>query len=211
VNFLALLGWSPGSGDEEVFSRDELVARFSLEGISGGNAVFNPEKLDWFNQQHLLRMPLADVVSRIQPQLAEAGLWRPEYAGARRDWLERVVDLVRPRVRRLNEFVDQLRPFLGRQVARDPKASATYLEPVGIKDHLRAWRDRLGEVEPFDAATVETALRQLAAERGVKAGVLIHATRVAVTGQSVSPGVFDVVALAGRDLVRTRIDEVLGS
>ncbi len=65
VNFLALLGWSPGS-DEELFTRDELVARFTLEGISGGNAVFNPEKLDWFNQQHLLRLPADDVARRVR-------------------------------------------------------------------------------------------------------------------------------------------------
>ena len=73
VNFLALLGWSPG-GDEEVFGRDELVARFSLGGISGGNAVFNPEKLDWFNQQHILRMPAREILERIRTELAAAGV-----------------------------------------------------------------------------------------------------------------------------------------
>ena len=72
VNFLALLGWSPG-GDEELFTRDELVARFTLEGISGGNAVFNTEKLDWFNQQHLLRLPDDALIAVLQPLFARGG------------------------------------------------------------------------------------------------------------------------------------------
>src|SRR5688572_12779399 len=71
VNFLALLGWSPGSGDQEVFSRHELIARFTLEGISGGNAVFNPEKLDWFNQQHLLRLSDDELIDRLEPRLRQ--------------------------------------------------------------------------------------------------------------------------------------------
>src|ERR671913_2394530 len=74
VNFLALLGWSPG-GDQELFTRDELVARFALEGISGGNAVFNTEKLDWVNQQHIQRLPASEVAARLEPILRGAGLW----------------------------------------------------------------------------------------------------------------------------------------
>src|SRR5262252_9596585 len=81
VNFLALLGWSPG-GDRELLSRDELVSLFTLEGISGGNAVFNPEKLDWFNQQHIGRLPAATLLERIEPSLEAAGLWRDGFTGA---------------------------------------------------------------------------------------------------------------------------------
>ena len=85
VNFLSLLGWSPG-GDQELFSKTELVERFALEGISGGNAVFNSEKLDWFNQQHMLRLDTADLARRVEGPLRESGLWRDEYSGARREW-----------------------------------------------------------------------------------------------------------------------------
>ena len=88
VNFLALLGWSPGD-DRELFTRDELVARFTLEGISGGNAVFNPEKLDWFNQQHIARLPPDELARRIEPVLRDAGLWRDGFRRRRRDWLLR--------------------------------------------------------------------------------------------------------------------------
>ena len=74
VNFLALLGWSPGT-DQELFTRDELVEAFTLEGISGGNAVFNPEKLDWFNQQWLMRLEPVELARRVRPSFEAAGLW----------------------------------------------------------------------------------------------------------------------------------------
>ena len=90
VNFLALLGWSPGSGDQEVFTRDELVARFTLEGISGGNAVFNPEKLDWFNQQHIMRMPAAEISARLAPDLGRGRTRGTTACAIARAWLERV-------------------------------------------------------------------------------------------------------------------------
>ena len=85
MNFLSLLGWSPGD-DRELFTREELIAAFTLEGISGGNAVFNPEKLDWFNQQHILRLPVADLATRLEPMLRETGLWTAELGGDRREW-----------------------------------------------------------------------------------------------------------------------------
>jgi glutamyl-tRNA synthetase len=208
VNFLALLGWSPGSGDEEVFSRDELVARFTLEGISGGNAVFNPEKLDWFNQQHIARLSAAEIVRRLRSDLESAGLWDPAFDGSRRDWLHAVVDLVKPRARKLADLVPQLRPFIADRIDRDPAAIDKHLSSPEVVSLVSQWRDRLRTVEPFDPSTLETALRALADERGLKAGVLIHATRVAVTGQAVSPGIFDVLALMGRARVVQRLSEI---
>jgi glutamyl-tRNA synthetase len=206
VNFLALLGWSPG-GDEEVFGRDELVGRFSLDGISGGNAVFNPEKLEWFNQQHILRMPARETVSRIERELAAAGLDPATLEPPERSRLERVIDLVKPRARRLPDMASLARPFFGGAIDRDPAAVAKHLSAPDLAAHLSAWRDRIREVEPFKAAPLEAALRSLAAERGVKPGPLIHATRVAVVGQAVSPGLFEVLELMGRDRALARLNE----
>ena len=210
LNFLALLGWSPGD-DQEVFTRDELVARFSLEGISGGNAVFNPEKLDWFNQQHLMRLPASEILARLRPDLEAAGLWPVAAGPADRARVERAVDLVKPRARKLADLVPQLRPFLTERVERDPAAVAKHLAGPELPAHLAAWRQRMEQVEPYDAPTLESALRAVAEERGVKPGLLIHATRVAVTGQAVSPGLFEVLELVGRDRVLARLGEVLGS
>jgi glutamyl/glutaminyl-tRNA synthetase len=207
VNFLALLGWSPGIGDQEVFSRAELVDRFTLDGISGGNAVFNPEKLEWFNQQHIARLEAAAILNRIQGDLERAGL---PVAGMDRDErrrLERVIDLVKPRVRRLPEFATHIRPFVADTIDREPAAVARYLA-ADLAPHLAAWREALTRIAPFDASSLEAGLRSLARARGVKPAALIHATRVAVTGQAVSPGIFEVLELMGRARVIRRLEEV---
>lgn len=209
-NFLALLGWSPGSGDQEIFTRDELVARFALEGISGGNAVFNPEKLDWFNQQHLLRLSDDELIDRLEPRLRQARVWDDGFRGPRRDWFLRVLALLKPRVKRLGEVAPQLLPFVATgTIERDPAAVAKHLASPDTRALLADWRSTLASIEPFDAATLEPALRALAESRGVKAGALIHATRVAVVGQTASPGLFDVLELVGRERVLARIDDAL--
>ena len=208
VNFLALLGWSPGSGDQEVFTRTELVERFTLEGISGGNAVFNPEKLDWFNQQHIVRLSSDEIVQRLKPSLEAMGLWDPDFEGDRRAWIGAIIDLLKPRSKRLADFVPQLRPFVVDRVERDPAAVDKYLSTTDILALLDEWRSRLATLDPFNAGTMEAALRALAEERGVKPAALIHATRVAVTGQAVSPGIFDVLQLVGRDRVLLRLSDI---
>jgi glutamyl-tRNA synthetase len=205
VNFLALLGWSPGS-DEEVFTREKLVARFTLEGISGGNAVFNPEKLDWFNQQHIMRMSAAEILGRLAADLEQAGLARAAAADPVRT--AKAIDLVKPRARKLTDLVVLVRPFIADEIERDPAAVSKHLASPDLGPLLDAWRDRLQTIEPFAAADLEAALRRLADERGVKAGTLIHATRVAVTGQAVSPGIFEVLEVMGRDRVVSRLGEI---
>jgi len=205
VNFLALLGWSPGN-DEEVFTREDLIERFSLEGISGGNAVFNPEKLDWFNQQHIMRMPGSELLERIRQDLEAAGLLGAALGDPRHT--ADAIDLVKPRARKLHDIVPQLVPFLRDDVERDAAAVAKHLSAPDLVPHLSAWRAKLADTTPFDPPTIESALRALADERGIKAGTLIHATRVAVTGQAVSPGIFEVLALVGRERALRRLASV---
>jgi glutamyl-tRNA synthetase len=202
VNFLALLGWSPG-GDLELFSTPELVERFTLEGISGGNAVFNPEKLDWFNQQHISRLDNAELLRRIEPRLREAGLWRDALQGDGASWMSGVLDLVKPRVRKLDQLVDELRPFLVDAPEIDPAAAAKHLTPA-IAPALGALATAL-QATDWNAAAIESVLRATAESHGAKAAPLIHATRVAVTGRSVSAGLFDLLALLGRDRVISRL------
>jgi glutamyl-tRNA synthetase len=208
INFLALLGWSPGS-DEELFTKAELVDRFSLEGIGGGNAVFNPDKLDWFNQQHMMRLPAGDLADRLAPRLREAGLWRDSFVSTDRAWLERVIELLKPRARKLGQFVDDGRLFFVEDVEYDLAAVRKFVQPEGIRDHLTALRTAFEAVMPFEAAPLEATLRELADARGVKPAALIHATRVAVTGKAVSPGLFEVLELVGRTLTDRRLGAVL--
>ena len=203
-NFLSLLGWSPG-GDQEIFSREALVQAFALEGISGGNAVFNVEKLDWFNQQHLMRLPPDELAMRVKPWLEAAGLWRDDYLGDRHTWFFAVLELLRPRAKRLDDFATQGALFFSDAIEYDAAAVETHLKAPGTDAHLEAIDAALNALDTFDPASTESSLRAIADARGVKAGVLIHAVRVAITGKTVSPGLFDVLALLGRDRVRARI------
>jgi glutamyl-tRNA synthetase len=203
VNFLALLGWSPGS-DRELMSLDELVGSFTLEGISGGNAVFNTEKLDWVNAQYLARLSNEELAARLRPRLEQAGLAAsPVLRNAAS--LHRLLDLLRPRAKTLQEFVDQARPLLRETVEYEPEAVEKHLSTAGMGDLLAAAAAALASVSPFDEPHVETAVRSTAAERGVKAGQLIHAIRVALTGRTTSPGLFELIVLLGRDDTRARI------
>jgi len=206
VNFLALLGWSPGT-DQELFSVAELVAAFDLSGISGGNAVFNPEKLDWMNAQYLARLPLKDLIERITPELASAGLWRSELGAA--PWFARAVSLIVPRAKRLGDFVSQLEPFLVDRVQYDPAAADKHLRLQGLDGHIDALAQAYTTLQVFDEASSEHTLRQIADARGVKAGALIHATRVGVTGRAVSPGLFEVLVILGRERVVARLRELV--
>jgi len=204
-NFLALLGWGTGS-DEELFTREDLTERFTLDGISGGNAVFNVDKLDWFNHQHLLRLGDDELISRLQPRLVEAGYWRDTLFGAERDWFVGVLTLLKPRAKRLNEFVDQLAPFFADPATFDQDGVRKHLSAPGAAGHVRALADAFAAAAAWDGPTLERDLRALADARGIKPGMLIHAARLAVTGRMISPGLFEMLVLLGRDRVLARLE-----
>src|SRR6476660_906109 len=129
VNFLALLGWSPGT-DEELLTRAEMTQLFTLEGISGGNAVFNAEKLDWFNQQHIGRLPGMELLRRIESRLRDANLWRDSLATSESEWIVGVLELLKPRVKKLAQLVLELQPFLVEEPAFDEAAVEKHLSPA---------------------------------------------------------------------------------
>jgi glutamyl-tRNA synthetase len=204
VNFLALLGWSPGD-DRELLSVDELVASFALDGISGGSAVFNVEKLDWMNGQYIARLSTGELAAALAPLLADAGLSMPADAA----WCHRLLDLLRPRAKRLTDFVELARPYLGETVEYEPAAVEQHLSSPDIGAHVAAVAAALRTTDPFDEPHVEVAVRGTAAERGIKAGALIHAARVALTGRTTSPGLFEVIVLLGRDRAAARLERLV--
>jgi glutamyl-tRNA synthetase len=205
VNFLSLLGWSPGEGNQEVFSRDELVKIFALEGISGGDAVFNPEKLDWFNQQHLARLAPAELAVRLKPFFVAAGLWRDDLLTTRHAWFFAMLELLVPRAKRLTDFAPQAACFLRDEIEYDEAAVTKHVRVEGMAANLAALDAAFTALPEFDVVTTEATLRQVAEARGIKAGTLIHAVRVALTGKTVSPGLFEALALVGRVRVHERL------
>lgn len=205
VNFLALLGWSPGT-DEEVMEVDELVERFSLDRVLRKSGVFDREKLEWLSGQHFSRAPAARLEPLVLPRLAAAGLADPAELAERREWLHRLIDLLKVRARRLGDIVEQARPYLADEVEYEPEAVAKHWKDPGtVAERLEALGAALDD-GPWEEGALEERLRALAAELDVGAGKLIHPLRVALVGQRVSPGIFDVLAVLGRQrsLARTR-------
>ncbi|CDM66769.1 glutamate--tRNA ligase [Pyrinomonas methylaliphatogenes] len=208
-NFLALLGWSPADG-KEIMTLEEMIERFSLEGIHRSNAIFNFNEHDprqwtdpkalWMNAEYIHHMPLAELLPLVRAELEEAGLWRAEYEGERRAWFERTVDLIRQRFHTLKDFSGQGRAYFSDEFAFDEAAVEKNLrrEPR-LKELLPELARRLETVEPFTAETVERALRAFAEEAGVKAGLLINAARTALTGQAVGPSMFEIFETLGRE------------
>lgn len=202
VNFLALLGWSPGD-DQELFTADELVARFDLAGISGGNAVFNPEKLEWMNNQHIMRLPDDVLIGHVRPWLESAQLWREDFDGAGRGWLVQALSLLRPRAKRLGDIPDGLGPLM-RPVSFDPAAVSKHLTPE-MANVLEVLAAGLGALQQFEPVPIEAVVRNTAELAGVKAGPFMQAVRVSLTGRTVSPGLFETIALLGRDESVSRV------
>jgi glutamyl-tRNA synthetase len=167
--------------------------------------VFNPEKLDWFNQQHVLQLAPDELVRRLRPEFEAAGVWDETFVGDRRAWFAAVLELLRPRAKKLREFVDVGRFFFVDLPEYDPAAVAKHLHADNTDGVLARLDASFAALSEFDPASTEAALRTVADATGVKAATVIHAVRVAVTGRTASPGLFEVLALLGRDRTRARI------
>src|SRR5262249_47140732 len=218
-NFLALLGWSPG-GDEEFLRMKDLIERFSLEGVSRTNAVFDRPKFEWFNTQYLQRLPIEDLLPEVENELKRGGLWRPEWVkGAKpgsdgRDhvWFSRTVDLLRPRIRLLLDFSIWSRAFFSDEFTCDPAAKEKFWKDLKVPGLLSKLADDLGSLTEWNYDACDNATRAVAEAGGVKGGLLINATRVAIVGQAVALPLFDTMVVLGQQCVVRRLhDAVAGS
>jgi len=210
VNFLALLGWSPGN-DREVMTRAELVEHFSEDALLKKASVFDTKKLEWMNGQHLNMLPLAEVEPLITPSIVSAGLATAEWLHANSEWYGKLLDLLRVRARTVDEVVRLATPYFGDSVTLDPDAVAKQWKDPSTADVLSDAQSALADVTDWSAAPLEDALRRVAESRGVGAGKLFQPMRVALTGSAVSPGIFDVLMVLGRDRSLARLDAAIGT
>jgi len=207
VNFLALLGWSPGD-DRQVMTREELVEAFSLDRILRKSGVFDADKLRWLNGQHMSRATPERLAGLVRPRLAARGVGEAALAGGRERLLA-VLEAVRDRARTLGELARQAAPFFADEVEYDEEAVARFWKDrAGAAERLEALRDTFEgmDEQAFEPDALEEALRGLAEARGEGAGKLIHPLRVALMGVGVSPGIFAVLSLMGRERTLSRID-----
>jgi len=202
-NFLALLGWS--SSNEEFLRTAEIIQKFSLEGVSRTNAVFDRPKLEWFNTQYLQKLPIEELVPFVRGELERSKLWRPEWAGEQREWFAKTVDLLRPRTRLLPDFSTWSRAFFSDSFEIDPAAREKFWKDERLGEMLGKLAERLAALPTWEHDPCDHVLRELAAEEGVKAGLLINATRVAIVGQAVAPPLFETMVVLGQQRVVTRL------
>ena len=191
VNYLARLGWS--HGDQEIFTPDELIEHFDLARVGAADAVFDQEKLTWVNHQWIKRLPAERVARELEPFLARAGL-PPARDTA---WLGRVVETLRERARTLVEMAEQATFYFKAPQAYDPQATAKFWKEHAAERYGLLIR-RLQAQEAMDPAALEGLYRFLAADLGLKLVDLAQLTRIALTGKTASPPIFEVVSILGR-------------
>lgn len=208
VNFLALLGWSPGD-DTEVMGAGELIRRFTLDRINKKGAVFDPEKLEWLNGRYLADSPAERLLPGVRQRLAARGIdpGGPAVGEAR---LRDLVELLKTRARTVDALADQARIYLVDEIEYDEAAVGKHWsrKPEEVLVRLRRLRAAYEGVE-WEEEVLEETLRDLAAELGVGAGKVIHPLRVALTGSAASPGIFEVLRALGRERSLNRIDEAI--
>jgi len=208
-NFLALLGWSPGD-DSEFMRTPELVERFALSGVSRTNAIFDRPKLEWFNVQYLQKPPVDELLPFVEAELKRAGLWQDTWAaGEGRAWLAHAVDLIRPRTRLISDFTGWARAFFTDDFDYDAEARQKFWKDGLLAALLAKLADALAALPEWNHDACDTALRALAAAEGVKAGLLINATRVAIVGRAVAPPLFESMVVLGQQRVVARLRRAL--
>ena len=202
VNYLARLGWS--HGDQEIFSRDELIALFDIKDVSSAGAIFDQTKLEWLSQEYMKQMSGAQLGELIRPFVRAAGLEPPADATQ----LARMADTLKERARTLVEMVEVGRFYFERPHEYEAKAAAKFFTPEG-RERLGLLVERLQALPDFTPGALESLYRELTTGLGVKLVDLAQLTRLAVAGKAASPPIFEVLAILGREETLARLRRAL--
>ncbi len=201
VNYLVRLGWS--HGDQELFTRQELIEKFSWKNVQSSPAVFNPEKLLWINAEYIKTTPPDRVAQALVPLLAQAGL-QEQVNAVSSEWLAQLVVLVKERAKTLVEMVDWVRPYFGESVLLEEEAAKKFLTPA-IAPVFGKLLARFEGLPSFSKQVWEESFKKFVEEEGIKMGQIAQPVRVALTGRTASPGLFEVMEVLGRDRTLLRL------
>ncbi len=202
LNYLVRLGWS--HGDQEIFSRDELIGKFSLESVGKSAGVFNPEKFLWVNSYYLKERPLSQLADDVIPYIVAKGYPVPQD----KSWLEKMVKTLRERSKTLVELVDSATFYLTDDISIDEKAAKKFLTPQ-VRGPIAKLIERLTALDDFAEANIEQAFSAVLQEMGLSMGELAQPVRVALTGSTVSPGIHEVIAVLGKQRTLRRLSSAL--
>ena len=217
VNFIALLGWST-SDSKQLFTKDELIEAFSLEGMNRASSVFDirqndpkfftDPKLLSINAHYLRTLPLEEIQPFVKAEMEKAGIWDPEFEIGKKEWFLQTVDLIRSRFHVTTDFVTLGRAYFSDDYEMDEKAlNKNVLKHSKLKEWLPLLAERLNGISGFSIEDVENVIRGMAEELETKPGILINGIRTIVTGQAVGPGLFDLLSAIGKERVVERLNK----
>ncbi len=205
LNYLVRLGWS--YGDQEIFTKEELIRHFSFENVGKAAAVFNPEKLLWLNGQYMMNTPSEKLVELVMPFLVQESVIG-EAGRVDTAWLAKAIDTLKERAKTLVELARSLRYYIAPEVEYDEKAKTKFLNEKSIP-YLVELREALAGLSEFSHAELEKTFRSITEKHGIKLGALAQPVRVAMTGGTESPGIFEVLEIVGREKTLARLDKAI--
>jgi glutamyl-tRNA synthetase len=208
VNYLSLLGWSPKE-DREILSMDQMVGLFTLEGVNPSNPIFDKEKLEWMNGEYIRSYDNEELLDLVIPFLIKENLITELQAILVRDWLLKFVSLLKERCKTLKEFAEKGKYFFEFDYKYDPEAVKKHFNSAEAADRLSVFVERLSSLDEFKKERIEQVLRQLTDELKIKPASLIHVVRLATTGTTAGPGLFDILEFLGKEEVIKRIKKAV--
>ncbi len=205
INFIALLGWSPGN-DQEFMTRQEMVEKFSLKRVNKASARFDTVKLDWMNSKYIRDLPADSLATKLRYYIEKAGFDSSQLSVV---WLQKLIELYKERFKTLSEFMKQTYPFFPNEIEYDKKAVEKFLKKDGASVLISDTYEKLQELERFSIEEIEDCLRKITTHHGIGFGKLAQPLRVAIVGKSASAGIFETLELLGKKKTLNRLEYVL--
>lgn len=203
-NYLVLLGWSPGD-DREIMSMDEIIKRFSLENIQKKSAIFDEAKLQWFNALYIRNLLDQTIFEYVTKELISRKILTESEAVSRENYIREVIRLLKPRARLMTDFIDWGIYFYEDPKSFDNKGVQKYLKNSDIWNYLVEFTKSLQSLDDFTEESIETLLRNYAEEEGISAAKIIHPVRLAISGRTATPGLFEIMVILGKESVLRRL------
>jgi len=208
LNYLSLLGWSP-EGEDEIMPLTEIVRQFTLDRVGKTAAVYDIKKLTWMNGHYLNEAELGGVVEQAIPFLRQKGLLPDDISPEQDEYITRVVEIVRTRVKTLAEIADASDYFFSDDFTYEEKGVRKHFSKPGVDRLLSAAGQRLNSLDLFEAQVLEDVYRDLSTELGVSTGEIIHPTRLALSGRTMGPGLFELMAVLGKTKTLQRLEQAV--
>ncbi|HHW19019.1 MAG TPA: glutamate--tRNA ligase [Firmicutes bacterium] len=209
LNYIALLGWTPPDATKEILSLDEMIKEFDLSRVSSTPAIYDVQKLTWLNGQYIRQMEPRLLVQKYIPFAVSAGLGSREELLAKKDWLEKIMLVFRERAKTLEELAQASIYFFKAPTEYDEKGIKKFFSKPGISRLLKKGAQVVSAIEDWNVASCEEAYRKLIDEEGIKGGDLIHPTRLALTGRTVGPGLFEIMDILGKQETIARLNSAV--